>query len=92
MKKTFVAFGVLLVLASCGNSNTAEENTADSTNINMGNQSPMGDTANQINNRGVGYPADTSNRNGDDSISGSNPASRTTTPGNDSGGSDNRPQ
>lgn len=92
MKKIVIAFAMVVLVAGCSNSNTAEENTADSTNINMGNQSPMGDTANQINNRGVGYPADTSNRNGDDSISGSNPASRTTTPGNDAGGSDNDPQ
>lgn len=86
MKKGVVALGIVILLAGCGGGNNAEESTADSTNINMG------DTANQINNRAGSYPADTSNRNGDDSVSGSDPASRTTTPGNDTGGSDNRPQ
>ena len=92
MKKAILSFGVVLLLTSCGNGNNAEEATSDSTNINMGNKSPMGDTANQINNRGGNYPADTSNRNGDDSISGSDPASRSTTTGGKSNNSDVRPQ
>jgi hypothetical protein len=85
MKNGFLAVGVALILASCGSNNNAEESTTDSANVNMANQSPMGDTANQINSAEGSYPADTSNQNGDDSVKGTNPASRTTTPGNDSG-------
>jgi hypothetical protein len=85
MKKAILAFGVVFLIASCGNNSTEVENTADSTNINMGSQAPMGDTANQINNRAGNQPMDTSNQNGNDSVKGTNPASRSTTPG---GGSD----
>lgn len=86
MKNGIIAFGVALVLASCGGGGSStEESTSDSANMNMSNQSPMGDTANQINNRAGMYPSDSSNQNGDDSISGSSRSSRTTTPGNESG-------
>lgn len=90
MKKGILACGVFMILASCGNGNTAgnsasEESTSDTANMNMANQSPMGDTANQINNRAGSYPADTSNKNGNDSVKGSSGASRSTTPGNESG-------
>lgn len=83
--------GVILLLAGCGNGNvsetngTPEESTTDTASMNMGNQAPMGDTANQINNRAGSFPADSSNQNGDDSVKGSDPASRSTTPGNESG-------
>lgn len=81
MKKILTGFGTILILASCGGTTTAEKATTDSTNVNMANQSPMGDTANQINNRAGNYPMNTSNQNGDDSVKGTNPASRSTTPG-----------
>ena len=76
---------------SCGNGNvsstngTSESETADSTNINNGSQMPAGDTANQTINRGTTMPADTSNKNGNDSVKGTSGASRSTTPGNESG-------
>ena len=85
MKKILMAVVVMAGLASCGNQSNDVEATADSSTITDANQSPMGDTANQINSNTGNYGTDTSNRNGDDSISGSNPASRRTTPGNDSG-------
>lgn len=86
MKNGILAFCVALVLASCGGSgNNAEEGTTNNTNMNTADQTPAGDTANQINNRAGAYPSDSSNQSGDDSVSGSNPASRTTTPGNESG-------
>lgn len=85
MKKGIVTLGIAVVLISCGGGGADKESTADSTNINMGSQALMGDTTNQINNRAGSFPSDTSNRSGDDSVSGSNPASRTTTPGNESG-------
>jgi septal ring-binding cell division protein DamX len=87
MKKSILALSVVVVLASCGSNsnNSTEESTSDSANRNMANQSPAGDTANQLNNRGGMYQSDSSNKSGDDSVSGSNPASRTSTPGNESG-------
>jgi hypothetical protein len=91
MKNGIIALAVGVLLASCGNGNvnksgaTSEDQTADSTNINMGSQAPAGDTANQINYRGTTSPADSSNRNANDSVKGSDPASRKTTPGNESG-------
>jgi hypothetical protein len=85
MKNGLLAIVVALMIASCGSNNNAEESTTDSANVNMANQSPMGDTANQINSAAGMYPADSSNQNGNDSVTGTNPASRTTTPGNDSG-------
>ena len=81
-----IAFGAALLLASCGGSTTAEQNqTSDTANVNMANQSPPGDTANQINNRANAYPGDSSNKNGNDSVSGTSRTSRTSTPGNESG-------
>ena len=91
MKKQFLALALVVVAASCSNGNvsptngTSESQTSDSANVNMGSQAPMGDTANQINNRAGSYPADTSNKNGNDSIKGTNGSSRNTTPGNESG-------
>ncbi|HUQ96530.1 MAG TPA: hypothetical protein VM010_02625 [Chitinophagaceae bacterium] len=83
MKKAILAFGVAVVITSCGNSSTADENNSDSTTVENSNlnAAPMGDTANQINNRAGNFPMDSSNKNGDDSISGTSPASRSTTPG-----------
>ena len=82
MKKAIVALGVVIVLASCGNS--TGDNPSDSTDLNT-SATPMGDTANQISTGASSFPADSSNRNGNDSVTGTNPATRTTTPGNDSG-------
>ncbi len=84
MKKTLLAAAVVIGLMSCGSQSEEAESSADSTNITDANRAPMGDTANQINSSTGNYTADTSNRNGDDSIKGSDPASRRTTPGNDS--------
>lgn len=83
MKNGILALAILI--ASCGGGPTSEESTADSTNINMGSQAPMGDTANQINSNAGNFPADTSNHNGNDSISGTSAASRSTTPRSDTG-------
>ena len=85
MKNGLMALGAALILASCGSNNNAEESTTDSTNMNMSSQAPMGDTTTQISSGASSMPADTSNQNADDSVTGTNPASRTTTPGNDSG-------
>lgn len=84
MKKGLLAVAIAIGVASCGN-NTSEENTTDSTNVNMGGQAPAGDTSTQINSGAGMQPADTSNQNADDSIKGTSRISRSTTPGNDSG-------
>ena len=85
MKKILMAAAVVAGLTACGSQSSEAEAGADSTNITDANRAPMGDTANQINSNTGNFTGDTSNRNGDDSISGSDPASRRTTPGNDSG-------
>ena len=76
------AAGLLVMMAACNNSNEGSDPLADSTARVDGNQAPMGDTANQINSNAGSFPADTSNQNGDDSVKGTNPASRKTTPRN----------
>lgn len=75
---TVIAAGLM----SCGSQSTDTENSADSTNMTDANQAPMGDTTGTISNKEGMYPTDTSNQNGDDSVSGTNPASRSTTPRN----------
>ena len=85
MKKILMATVILAGLMSCGSQSTESESTSDTATMTDANMAPMGDTANQINSNTGNFTADTSNRNGDDSVSGSNPASRSTTPGNDSG-------
>jgi hypothetical protein len=82
MKKILMATAVVMGLVSCGNQSADEEATADSTNMTDANQAPMGDTTGMINNNTGNYPTDTSNQNGDDSVTGSSPASRSTTPRN----------
>ena len=84
MKKILMAATIAIGMMSCGSESSEAESSADSTNITDANQAPMGDTANQINSSAGNFSADTSNRNGDDSVPGSDPASRRTTPGNDS--------
>ena len=82
MKKILMATAAVIGLMSCGSQRTDVENSADSTNMTDANQAPMGDTTGMINSNAGNYPADTSNQNGDDSVSGTNPASRSTTPRN----------
>ena len=77
-----MATALVIGLMSCANQSEDVENTADSTNMTDANQAPMGDTTNTINSNTGNYPTDTSNQNGDDSIKGSSPASRSTTPRN----------
>lgn len=82
MKKIMIATALVLGLMSCGNESEDAESSADSTNMTDANRAPMGDTTNTINSNSGNYPTDTSNQNGDDSIKGSSPASRSTTPRN----------
>ncbi len=82
MKKIVMAMALVVALMSCANQGNDEENTADSTNMTDANQAPMGDTTNMTNSNTGNYPTDTSNQNGDDSVSGTSPASRSTTPRN----------
>jgi hypothetical protein len=91
MKKRLLAFSIVIGLAACNNeTNEGAANTSDSVR-NEGNAGmPAGDTSMPINGRTGTYQADTSNQNGDDSVSGSNEASRSTTPGQNA--SDNSPQ
>ncbi len=89
MKKIVMATALAVGMMSCGSQSNDTENSADSTNMTDANQAPMGDTTGIISNKGGMYPTDTSNQNGDDSVSGTNPASRSTTPrnaGNQGGG------
>lgn len=82
MKKLLMATALVMGLMSCGNQSEDAENTADSTTMLDANQAPMGDTTNTINSNTGNYPTDTSNQNGDDSVKGTSPASRSTTPRN----------
>ena len=85
MKKILFAAALTLGLMSCGSQSSESEMSTDSTNMTDANAAPMGDTTGMINSNAGNYPADTSNRNGDDSISGTDPASRRTTDGNENG-------
>ncbi len=82
MKKILMVTALMVGLMSCGSQSNDTENSADSTNMTDANRAPMGDTTGVISNKGGMYPTDTSNQNGDDSVSGTNPASRSTTPRN----------
>ena len=82
MKKILMASALVVGLMSCGSQSTDVENSSDSTNMTDANQAPMGDTTGMINSNAGNYPTDTSNQNGDDSVSGTSPASRSTTPRN----------
>lgn len=85
MKKIMMATALAIGMMSCGDQSTEAEMTSDSTNMTDANAAPMGDTTGMISSEAGNYPTDTSNRNGDDSVSGSNPSSRTSTPGNQNG-------
>ena len=82
MKKMIMIAALTIGLVSCGSQSEEAEMGADSTNMTDANRAPMGDTTGMINSNAGNYPEDTSNRNGDDSVSGTNPASRSTTPRN----------
>ena len=84
MKKILLAAMIVVGLMSCGGESNEVKNSTDSATVNGASQAPMGDTANQINSSAGNMTGDTSNQNGNDSIKGTNPASRRTTPGNDS--------
>ena len=84
MKKIVMATALVVGLMSCGSQSTDTENSSDSTNMTDANAAPMGDTTNMLNSNAGNYPSDTSGQNGDDSIKGTNPASRSTTPRNPS--------
>ena len=89
MKKLMMAAAVVMGLMSCGDQSADEKATADSMNMTDANQAPMGGTTGMINNNTGNYPTDTSNQNGDDSIKGTSPASRSTTPRNANNQSNN---
>lgn len=82
MKKIMMATVVAIGLMSCGDQSADEKATADSMNMTDANQAPMGDTTGMTNSNTGNYPTDTSNQNADDSVKGTNPASRSTTPRN----------
>lgn len=82
MKKIVMAIALVVGLMSCGSQSTDTENSSDSTNMTDANAAPMGDTTHMINSNAGNYPSDTSGQNGDDSIQGTDPASRSTTPRN----------
>ena len=84
MKKILLAATIVVGLMSCGSESSEAESSADSTMVTDASQAPMGDTANQINSSAGNMTGDTSNQNANDSVKGTNPASRSTTPGNDS--------
>lgn len=81
-----MASALVVALMSCGSQSSDTENSADSTNMTDANQAPMGDTTHMLNSNAGNYRSDTNGQNGDDSITGTNPASRNTTPRNPNSG------
>lgn len=85
MKKWMIAAGFVVAVSACNDGLRSDENNSDSTEVLVDNPSPVADSSGRINNREA-YPGDTSNQNGDDSVKGTNPASRRTTPRNTGSG------
>jgi hypothetical protein len=85
MKKWMIAAGFVVALSACNDGLRSDENNSDSTEVLVDNPAPASDTANRVNNMEA-YPGDTGNQNADDSIKGTHPASRKTTPRNPGSG------
>ena len=91
MKKWMTAASFLVVMAGCNDGLRSDEHNSDSTSVLVDNPSPVSDSSHRMNIK-EGYPGDTSNRNGDDSIKGTSPNSRSTTPRNTTSQGSNRKQ
>lgn len=75
-----IAAGFALALSACNDGLRSDENNSDSTEVLVDNPAPVTDSSNRTNTmKTVG---DTSNQNADDSVKGTHPASRKTTPRN----------
>ena len=85
MKKWIIAAGFVVFLSACNEGLRSDENNSDSTEVLVDNPAPVGDSSHRMNNK-EGFTGDTSNQNADDSVKGTNPASRKTTPRNPGSG------